>query len=174
MPLYSFTKTKVFFLFVFLTLGCWRSGWADEASIIVKLDQRDLTTVTLSELRTKLPVTDVHIDHPFLRKEKNYRAVALKALLEMVYGERLKGVHQQVIFKAIDGYEASGDIGHLLQEGGYIAFADLDRQGEWEPVTKMQADPSPYFLVWTAHDQTIGKGYPWPWAISSIDLRTKP
>ena len=64
-----------------------------------------------------------------------------------------------------------GGLAKLGEEGGWLAFRDLDvPSGGWEPVGHKKANPGPFFLVWTGELQSTENAYPWPWQLAAINL----
>ena len=51
----------------------------------------------------------------------------------------------------------------LLDAGGYIVYDDLDTSTGWERIGRHEADPAPFYLVWSKKSQntlpvTLGHG----------------
>ncbi len=124
----------------------------------------------LGELKENLDTQKISFYDPNYKKEKRYQGFALVDVLELGFGEQWKSYnYTDVTFEALDGYTAVSSTSKLTEPGGYIVFEDLDFK-DWEPVSIKQADPGPYYLVWTGKDQTAANGYPWPWELSSMNL----
>lgn len=130
--------------------------------------------VPLSALRKSIPSRVVTLSSPFTRPpggRKRYEAFALRDLLDRAYGERwTKADYSHLSFVALDGYAAVGELARLSEEGGYLAYRDLDAKSGWEPVGARAADPAPFFVVWTGTRQTTSEEYPWPWQVGALDL----
>ena len=128
----------------------------------------------LSELRTKLKTRAVTFASEFSSppgKVKRYEAFALRDALDLAYGKHwLAPDFSHVAFVALDGYAAVGALTKAEEDGGYVAFRDLDAASGWEPVGTHQADPGPFFVVWTGSKQTTADQYPWPWQVTAINL----
>ena len=54
-----------------------------------------------------------------------------------------------MVFVALDGYKSVSEIAKLMQGGGYIAYKDLDTTAGWEPIGSKNANPGPFYLIWT-------------------------
>lgn len=126
---------------------------------------------SLGELKGALASHRVRFFNPFAGKEKSYEAFKIQDVLRLAYGDAWLGEeYSDAAFIAMDGYEAVGELAKLKEEGGYLAFRDLDRESGWEPVGHKKADPGPFFLVWTGEGQTTQNAYPWPWQVAALNL----
>ncbi len=126
---------------------------------------------TLSELKSSLSSKKLEFYSPFSKKVKRYEGFALKDVLTLAYGDAwTKTEWSDAAFIALDGYQAVGTLSKLNEDGAFLAFRDLDREKGWEPVGVRNADPGPFFLVWTKDGQTTENAYPWPWQIAALDL----
>lgn len=100
----------------------------------------------------------------------HYRAFALHDILDASFGTRWRDdFYSDIAFTALDGYVAVTPISTLIQQGGYLAFEDLDVP-EWAPIGKKKTDPSPLYLVWTQENQGPHNGYPWPYQMREMNL----
>lgn len=126
--------------------------------------------IDLGALKENLETYKISFYDPMYEKEKRYDGFALVDVLELGFGDKWKSSdYTDVAFEALDGYTAVSSTSKLAEPGGYIVFKDLDYK-DWEPVSIKQADPGPFYLVWTGKDQTTANEYPWPWQLSSINL----
>lgn len=137
-----------------------------------KVSGKPASRLPLWELRSKLPGRRIAVTSRFSEGIKNYEAFPIQDVLDMAYGGSSwkSAEFTDVAFIALDGYEAVGPLGRLKEEGGFLAFKDLDRAQGWEPVGHRKADPAPFFLVWTSTRQTTENGYPWPWQVAALNL----
>jgi cytochrome c2 len=145
---------------------------ADNSPLLrFEVSGKTVKTVTLTGLKKQLQSYSIALKDPQYRKAKNYRAFALQDLLNFGYGEfwRTNQVYSDIVFRAADGYEAVATLDKIKQPGGYLAYEDLDVPG-WEPVGREEANPGPYYLVWTGAGQTTQHAYPWPWQVVSLNL----
>ena len=138
-------------------------GFRSAGTLVAELDTE--------QLKRDVPVHRIRFFNYLMGKEKSYGAFSIQDLLDMVYGTDWRsGGYSDIAFRALDGYEAVSSIELLLQSGGYLAFEDLDQDTGWEPVGRRNADPGPFFLVWTESHQTTANSYPWPWQLAEIGL----
>ncbi len=109
---------------------------------------------------------------PRYGKTKSYRCWPIKDVMAAAYGaDWRKGPYTEAVLTALDGYASQEKGAKLDEEGGCLAFEDLDAGGgAWEPVGRKQVSPAPYYLVWTKAEQSTENGYPWPYQLVSIDL----
>ena len=146
---------------------------AFEPALEFRLAGKAASRFTLSELQGKLKSYSIRFFNPFAGKgkEKNYKAFKIMDVLDLAYGDPWKkDEYSDMAFIALDGYEAVGKLALLKEEGGYLAFKDLDVPLGWEPVGKRNADPGPFFLVWTKENQTTVNAYPWPFQVAALNL----
>lgn len=129
-------------------------------------------SLSLEEMKRLSKVKDVKLYYHFSRSPvKHYRAIELAPLLKAVYQSTLtNGAYSEAVLVALDGYKSYCTLETLLKKGGYIAFKDLDVTSGWEPVGFKSVSPAPYFLVWDQKGQTTANEYPWPFALSKIQL----
>jgi cytochrome c2 len=127
-------------------------------------------TLTLDALKAQLKSHKLNIKDPQYRKTKNYRAFALQDLLALGFGELWRARdYSEIAFRAVDGYEAVSGLDKMQEAGGFLVYEDLDVPG-WEPVGREQANPGPFYLVWSGAQQTTQHAYPWPWQVASLNL----
>ncbi len=134
-----------------------------------------VNTLSLSGLKSNLDEEDISIFDHVHQKNKNYRAFPLDDVLEYAYGSLLDSAEDKdFLFKALDGYQVTASYDTATEDGGYLAFEDLDVSGStnWEPVARENNnDPAPYYIVWSGSGQNpTTDGYPWPYQLSQIDL----
>jgi mono/diheme cytochrome c family protein len=131
-------------------------------------------TVPLSALKAAVKSRRISFPSPFSDppgKLKTYEAFALRDLLDYAFGRRwLSPEYSHVAFVARDGYAAVGALAKADEDGGFVAFRDLDVASGWEPVGGHGADPGPFFVVWTGTRQTTADQYPWPWQVTALNL----
>ena len=95
----------------------------------------------------------------------------LAPILRGVYGKTLKeGIYTEAVLEALDGYKSYSTLATMTEEGGHIAFKDLDVKKGWEAVGFRMSSPAPFFLVWNKKGQTTANNYPWPFALEKITL----
>lgn len=144
---------------------------ASEPRLEFLRSDRRVSVFTLSEIKALLKPAEVGLADPFYGgRPKRYAAFPLKALLDLGFGAGWREwPESEGTLRALDGYESFADAQRLAEEGGYVAFDDLDREG-WEPIGHKKADPGPFYVFWTGKDQTMANAYPWPWQLSAIRL----
>ncbi len=125
----------------------------------------------LSAMKKKLKSHKVETKHAFVEKTKRYRGFKLADVLDLGFGPAWRdgADFSEAAFWATDGYESVTAFDKLDDSGGYVAYEDLD-VAAWEPVGRKQADPGPFFLIWTGEKQTTAESYPWPWALAKVAL----
>jgi mono/diheme cytochrome c family protein len=107
---------------------------------------------------------------PYYQRDKGFRALPCKALLEHAYApEKLKLAEQHFVLVASDGYTVPLEGKRLLDPGCHVAIADLDAP-EWEPIGPRRAHPGPFYLVWSGKGQADIEQYPRPWQLETVRI----
>jgi mono/diheme cytochrome c family protein len=145
---------------------------ADEDPILeFGMSDRLYKTLRLSDLKAKLAVEHLDFMDPQHGKQKRYDAFKLQAVLDLAFGDQWRsGDWTEVVFTALDGYQAVAGRDHMLQPGGFLTFKDRDVAAGWEPIGRRQANPGPFYLVWTGAEQTTQHEFPWPWQVVRISI----
>jgi hypothetical protein len=160
---------------VFAT-SCEDDSLTPNPTLIIQIDGVDLHYITLFNLKNNLQTEEISIFDPVHGKQKRYRAFLLKDILEYSYGNALTANidNSTLTFNALDGFSATASGNRAVEDGGYLAFEDLDVAGEanWEKVaSENNNDPAPFYIVWSGSDQNpTTNGYPWPYQLSQINL----
>jgi mono/diheme cytochrome c family protein len=135
------------------------------------ISDRLYKTLRLSDLKAKLAVEQVDFMDPQHGKQKRYEAFKLQDVLDVAFGDQWRtGDWTEVVFTALDGYQAVAGRDHMLQPGGFLTFKDLDVEAGWEPIGRRKANPGPFYLVWTGAEQTTQHEFPWPWQVVRISI----
>lgn len=162
-------KTKYFLLALLFFPGT--NCWPAEVSLKFQISDKNISTVSLSELKELLPTHQIQFLSSYYHKEKKYLAFSIADVLNYAYQTEWKSKEfTDIAFTALDGYESVSSLGRLAQSGGYLAYKDLDVDTGWELVGRKQADPGPFFMVWTGSGQTTANAYPWPWQVKQLNL----
>jgi mono/diheme cytochrome c family protein len=156
-----------------LALGGCRSKSAEVASPDAKLtfvrDGKTLRTLGRSELVAKIGPQTVEAFDPYYAKTKRFRALPMRRVLEDGFGS-LQGLdREQFVLRAKDGYTVPVLGSLLLEDGAYLAYADLDAPG-WEPIGPQHVDPGPFYLIWSKPEQANIETYPRPWQLATIEI----
>jgi mono/diheme cytochrome c family protein len=161
---------KILLLVVGLTAA---RAAAAEPSLEFRVAGASVAVVSLSSLEKAVPARDVTLSNAefWTGRDKRYRAFALRDVLDFAFGKKwLADDYSDISFVALDGYAAVGPLAKAGEDGGYLAFKDLDVPSGWEPVGGHKADPGPFFVVWTGAAQTTENRYPWPWQVAALNL----
>jgi len=146
--------------------------WAESASLEFRVGGQRLGSIDLQQLQDRLESRHVKIFNYMMGKEKRYQGFRLRDVLDLAFGDRWRSdTYSDIAFTALDGYEAVSPLEKLREKGAFLVFRDLDTVEEgWEPIGYKQANPGPFFLIWSGELQTTAEGYPWPWQIAQVDL----
>lgn len=142
----------------------------NDPSLEFQVSGNPVNKLSLSFMKSKLQVHEIELFHPNYGKNKKYEGFSVSDVLGLGFGDKLNNPdYPDVAFIALDGYESVSDKSKLNEPGGYIVFKDLDHQG-WEPIDDKQANPGPFYLLWTGKEQTTANEYPWPYQLVDINL----
>lgn len=165
----SFPAVSV--LMILTAVLCAARTWAGEPELELRLGGKVAATVSVAELQDHLKAHRVRFFNVLMKKEKTYEAFALTDVLNFAYQTKwVSDQYSDIAFIASDGYEAVSSLGKLHEDGGFLAFRDLDTNTGWEPIGDKKVDPAPFFLIWTGKNQTPKAAYPWPWQVVALDL----
>lgn len=168
---------KVILLVVVLVgiIGCSKDETvAHNPALIIQIDGQNKGESTLNQLKANLTAQSISIFDPVHGKQKNYRAFPLADALFYVFDASFLPTNGNITFSALDGFMVSASVNMALENGGFLAFEDLDVAGEanWEPVApENNNDPAPFYIVWSGQNQNpTTDGYPWPYQLKTINL----
>ena len=149
------------------------SARADDATLRFERDGKVVRELSLPALRAACHEARIEVDDPYYRHRKAFLACPLGEVLAAGFGAGLGPADADANFflRARDGYTKPASGARLAEAGGYLAFEDLSNpQGKgWEPIDRQQADPAPFYLVWTGASQQDAHGYPWPYQLAVIE-----
>lgn len=144
----------------------------DEPTLQFSVADQALDTLDLTQLRSRIKEHDIELFDPHYGKTKHFRAFALADVMDAGFGARWRGdEYTEVVFKALDGYLAVSARDKLTEQGGYLAFADLDVATGWENMDKKHTNPAPFYILWLGKEQTTANAYPWPWQLAAISIQ---
>jgi mono/diheme cytochrome c family protein len=159
---------------VALLAGLAPQAVAGEAALRFELDGRVVRRLDVAALRAACG-RRVEVEDPYYARRKAFLACPLRDVLVMAYGPALSQYADRNFFlRARDGYVKPATGERVLEEGGYLAFADAERsQGDeigWEPIDRRKVDPGPFYLVWSRPHQRDPHRYPWPYQLVSVEI----
>jgi mono/diheme cytochrome c family protein len=134
-------------------------------------DGKTVRTLDRAALERACPPRTVTIEDPYYEARKRFVGCPLRDVLALGFGPDLAALEAVDVFlRARDGYVKPATGARLLEPGGFLAWADADRPGGWEPIDRRQVDPGPYYLVWTGAEQRDPHRYPWPYQLVEIEI----
>ena len=157
-----------------LLLGC---AVAQAASLEFVRDGVVVRRLDVATLARTCGVRTIEVDDPYYEARKRYRACPLAAVLAAGFdapADRLGA--EDVLFRALDGYVKPAALERVREDGGFVAFRELDRPSGFAPMGRRGLDPGPFYVVWTKPEQHDPHRYPWPYQLAAIELasiRTK-
>lgn len=127
-----------------------------------------------AQLAQRCGVVTIALDDPYYGSRKSYRACPLATVLAMGFGAPITTFSgQTVFFRARDGYAKPVPAALLAEAGGFLAIADAEHAvGDdpgWQPIDRKQADPGPFYVVWTGAQQDPHR-YPWPYQLTEVEI----
>jgi mono/diheme cytochrome c family protein len=131
-----------------------------------KKGQRSLT---LSELKKKLPLVSIEVEDPTYRKRKTYEGFLLRDVLKAFGANSNEG--DELVFHCHDGYSPTLSWDKVFEKKGVLAIREKKRpglSGKWEKIRQGKADldPSPFYLVWDTSDPI----FPWPYQLTGLEV----
>lgn len=157
-------------LVLFSFLAFMSASAQSDPSLKFMVSGKEVNEISLSQMKAALPVRKIELYDPSYGETKRFEAFSVQDVLKLGFGDNMNNTdYTDIAFTALDGYIGISSVAKMKEKGGYIVFSDRDYEG-WEPVGKQEANPGPFYLVWTGKEQTTEEGYPWPWQIASVNL----
>jgi mono/diheme cytochrome c family protein len=128
--------------------------------------------LTLRELQERVPSEEIVNCDGYYRRVKRFRAFAIEAVLAQGFRDENVGTlsERPWVLRARDGYTVPLSGQRLLEGGAYIAFADAEHPGRWDPIGPQRADPAPFYLVWRDSTQCDLETHPRPWQLAVLEI----
>lgn len=145
------------------------AGGDPKATLTFTKDGAEVRAIALAELSKSIPVETVTGWDPYYKKEKRFHALPLKRVLELGFAGETALESKEFVFRAKDGYAVYFRGALAIEEGGYVAFEDLD-VAAWEPIGPQQANPAPFYVVWKKPEQSELEAHPRPWQLVKIEM----
>jgi mono/diheme cytochrome c family protein len=150
-------------------IGCPKKATDQEASLAFTAGGKTVK-LSRSELTAAVPSETVRSYDPYYAKEKSFRALPLRKVLEAGF-KNVPLDQQEYLLRAQDGYSVPMRGSEMLEEGGYVAVEDLDVPG-WEPVGPQHQNPGPFYVIWKKPEQQDLETHPRPWQLATIEIAT--
>ncbi len=147
------------------------SAGSEEPTLRFLLDGTEVGSIDRAALEARCNTQRIEVDDPYYGRRKSFLACPLRKVLALGFGEAaLTFADRNFFLRARDGYvkPASGSV--LLEDGGFLAFADAEHDPSWERIDRRQVDPAPFYLVWNGPQQNDIHRYPWPFQLASIEV----
>ncbi len=147
----------------------------EKPTLRFSLDGTVVGSLDRAALEARCDTRRVEVDDPYYGRRKAFLACPLRTVLILGFGEVVSTYADRNFFlRARDGYVKPAAGSRLLEDGGFLAFADAERaRGDdpgWEPIDRRQVDPGPFYLVWSGPQQNDVHRYPWPYQLASIEV----
>lgn len=149
---------------------------ADEERLAFAQSGATQRRLSAEAIRAQCAVREVRVPRdPYYEEARRYRACPLARVLELGFGGLPEGFRDAtVLLRARDGYTRPAAGGALLEEGGFLALADAEREARglegWEPIDRRGLDPGPFYVVWVGADQGDPHRHPWPYQLAGIEM----
>lgn len=155
-------------------------SWAAETPLVFKKKGVLVKQFTLEEFQKAFPPVDLPIFEKHEDKTRIYRGVALKTVLEKVYGGQWGtdgnyGGVDELLFSCIDGYQPSVPLLKALSHQSYLVYGTGDKtpfQFKAKDSGKI-IDYGPFYLVWEDIKDPVIKAEGlelWPYQVATVDL----
>jgi mono/diheme cytochrome c family protein len=155
-----------------LLLAAAVAAGAPAAEIRFVRDGAVVKRIDRETLRGACASATVEVDDPYYLRRKRFLACPLADVARLGFGAAASEfATADILFRAADGYEKPSTGAKLAEAGGWVAFADADREnGGFDPIDRRQVDPGPFYVVWTGAEQREERGYPWPYQLVEIAI----
>ncbi|MBK9266090.1 MAG: cytochrome c [Polyangiaceae bacterium] len=136
-----------------------------------KREGNEIGRSSLFELLERFPPVVVEGFDPYYQNVRRFRALPIEGILTKAYAADVASLRtHHWLLRAADGYTVPLSGERLLEGGACIAFEDLDKPSGWDPIGPQQANPGPFYLVWSKPTQTSLDTHPRPWQLASFDI----
>jgi mono/diheme cytochrome c family protein len=158
-----------------LLLSLAGAATAAETQLRFLRDGQLLGTIDRKAMAEACDAQRIEIDDPYYEKRMTYVGCPLREVLEKGFGMPAANLAGEDFFlRALDGFVAPATGEKLVEDGGFVAFADAERlRGDdpgWQPIGRRQLDPGPFYVVWKGKGQVEARGYPWPYQLVEIEI----
>jgi len=127
-------------------------------------------TLTKQQLLAQIPSQIIAGRDPYYERVKRFTALPLRAVLSRGFADAgVDLAKEDLVLRALDGYEVPISGALLLDENAYLAVADLDAP-QWEPIGPRRSSPAPFYLIWKGDDKMDLMAHPRPWALHEIEI----
>ncbi len=130
-------------------------------------DDVEVRRIDREMLRRSCAERVVTVRDPYYEAVKRFRACPLTDVLRLGFGEAPRP-GDDVVFRAHDGYAKPSTGARVAMPGGWVAFADADREEGFAPLGRQHVDPGPFYLVWDGPGQDDPHLWPWPYQLAEI------
>lgn len=145
-------------------------GSCEEPKLSFLVGSEVRSTLTLSQLKGKAAGRVVDLYDSRYGKTKSFRCFPIAEVMAAGFGRDWQKLEEtEGILKALDGYASVVSASRLREDGGCLAYEDVDHK-DWELVGRKQVSPAPFYLIWQEEHQTPANAYPWPYQLASIQL----
>jgi mono/diheme cytochrome c family protein len=140
----------------------------DGATLTFVRDGKTVAKLSRTELVAAIPPETIAGFDPYYGKDKRFRALPLSKVLAKGFGPG-DFAHEEFVLKALDGYAVPMRGSLITENGGYVAFQDLDVPG-WEPIGPKHVSPGPFYVIWKNPSQKDLEAHPRPWQLDTIEI----
>lgn len=127
-------------------------------------------TLTKQQLVAEIPSETITGVDPYYQRTKRFTALPLHAVLTRGFADAAVDLaKEELVLRALDGYEVPVSGALLLDKNAYLAVADLEVP-EWEPIGPRHSRPAPFYLIWKGDDKQDLMTHPRPWALHELEI----
>jgi mono/diheme cytochrome c family protein len=157
-------------VFVLVVAACHKPAPVDDgAALKFVRDGKTVATLGRAELTKALKPETVEGFDPYYERHKRFRALRLAAVVERGFGTKAGLDKEELVLRARDGYAVPMRGALVMEDGGFIAFEDLDVPG-WEPIGPQHVNPGPFYVTWSKPEQQSLDTHPRPWQLDTIEI----
>ena len=178
-------KKLVLVLSIGLLMACSKdddktaTSTTSEATITFTPVEGQSNSYKLSQLKANLSSHDINIYDVHHYSQKNYRAFVLKDVLDYGFGSYMdtaSNKNLKFLLLALDPYTDTATYAQAIDNGGYLAYEDLDVNGSanWGSITDTAGvvyNPAPFYIVWSDTSRQTQDEHNYPWIFEFAEFK---
>jgi mono/diheme cytochrome c family protein len=140
------------------------------ATITFRRNGAEVRKLSLGAMKDALKTETIRAYDPYYNREKTFHAFSVARVLEKGFeGQDARIGEIELVLRAKDGYTVAMRGSRILEDGGFIAYEDVEVPG-WEPIGPQKANPAPFYFIWSKKGQASLETHPRPWQLAAIEI----
>ncbi len=139
---------------------------AETPAILTVDSSRGSQTLSLEELRARLPSMEIEVVNPDLKRPVRYLSFSLADVLKLMGGEDA----ETLVFHCLDGYRSNTPGENINKLDLRLAYGEDGVAGKWSPISegKVTNDPAPFMVI--SANSSDQKLFSWPYQMNRIEV----